>query len=371
MSLTIVERADELPRALAELERPPEGLGRWLGVDSEGDGFHRYRTQLCVIQLGVEDHAAIVDPLAFEDLSGLAPLLESETPVKVLHDVSFDAKMLASRGLSLGAVFDTSVAARFLGATSTGLAALLDERFEVGVNKKYQRDDWGKRPLDEPRLRYLADDVRYLPALAQLLYDEAAAAGILEEIEDEARYAISRALEPEVERPPWTRIKGAKDLGPGQRALLLALTEERESAAEEADVPPFRIAPNPALLEAVARQGATAQSLLKIRGLARLGATRLRNALRRAPDIEPPEEPAPERPTPAERKRRKDLEKALLAWREETAKAREVDVQVVLPGHCMRDIAGLPTVEGLETIAGLGDKRLRLYGEKLRAILTA
>ena len=46
----------------------------WLALDSEGDGFHRYRSRLCVLQLAVGEVEAIVDPLALARLEAIAPL---------------------------------------------------------------------------------------------------------------------------------------------------------------------------------------------------------------------------------------------------------------------------------------------------------
>ena len=86
-----------------------------LGVDAEGDGLYRYRSRLCMMQICGGELEALIDTLALDDLTPLQPLLGEDGPLKVLHDVSFDAKMLDQRGLSLGRVFDTAVAARFLG----------------------------------------------------------------------------------------------------------------------------------------------------------------------------------------------------------------------------------------------------------------
>src|SRR5690606_19744788 len=140
--LRFVDDPAELPRVLDELEETPA-----IALDIEGDGFHRYRARLCTMQLAGAGAPVALDTLAIRDLTPLAPLLGPHGPVKVLHDASFDARMLARRGVTLARVFDTSIAARFLGERATGLASLLARHLGVELAKDEQQGDWGARPL--------------------------------------------------------------------------------------------------------------------------------------------------------------------------------------------------------------------------------
>lgn len=347
---------------LGELDR--------VGLDVEGDGLYRYRSRLCIIQVGGAEDVAVIDALAIEDLSPLAPLLSEDGPEKVVHDVSFDRKMLASRGLPLGRVFDTAVAARFLGEPSTGLSALLAKHFDVELDKRFQQSDWGERPLDEERLAYLTNDVRHLSALADTFIESARALDILEEIDLEALYAMERALEPEKRWAPWTRVKGARDLGAHQRAVLRALADVREAEAEARDVPPFRIASNRVLYEAARRRPRRVKDLRRVRGLRKLRDEQLAEILERAERDGPPNEEPKEAPLPPEvRAERKVRAKALTTWRAAEAETRGVEVQVVLPGHCLRDLAGLTGTADLTVISGLGAKRIERYREVLLGLI--
>lgn len=364
MSSTIIDTPDALAPYVESLQK-----AEWLAVDSEGDGFHRYRSRLCMVQLAADGDARVVDPLAIEDIGPMAPLLTGDTPVKVLHDVSFDVKMLAGRGIGLGKVFDTSVAARYLSEPSTGLAALLSKYLDVDVDKGFQQADWGERPITDERLRYLLDDVRYLVTLARRLKGLAGEVDILDEIEEETRYAMRRALLPEAVRAPWTRIKARKELRGYGLALLAALADAREAEAQEVDVPPFRVAPNAALQEAARRSVKTVRELKRVRGLRRMSSERLESALEAAKRDGPPVEPTVKPPPPEMRKLRKAREKALTEWRTKEAARRDVDVQVILPGHCLRDMAGLEDLEALVEVDGLGEKRLTLYRDRLLELL--
>ncbi len=358
--------------ALAAAARALEGAER-VGLDVEGDGFYRYRSRLCLLQLAAPGTELVVDALAIEDLTPLAPLLGPDGPEKVVHDVSFDVKMLDTRGLRIARVFDTSVAARLLSEPSTGLAALLEKHFGVAIDKSLQQADWGERPLTADRLEYLVGDVRHLAALRALLDAGLAEAELLEEAEEETRWAIARALEPEPVREPWSRIKGARELRGHRLALLVALADAREAEAERRDVPPFRVASNRVLFEAARRGARRVSDLRRIRGLRDLDDRALSEALARA-EGGPPAPPPPETPLDrAARARRKAREKALTSWRAAEAERREVDLQAVLPGHCLRDLAGLEALEpgALAEVPGFGDKRTRLYADALLALLAA
>ncbi len=360
-----IEHAEALRGALVELAAAPR-----IALDAEGDGFYRYRARLCTLQLGTGTGIALVDTLAIEDLSALAPLLGAEGPVKVVHDASFDAKMLAGRGLPLTPVFDTAVAARFLGESATGLASLLSRHLGVELEKEQQQADWGKRPLSEERLAYLVADVAHLLPLASLLEQRLGELDLLEEAEEESRYVLARALEPETERAPWTRIKGARDLPPRELSLLTALTDVREREAEARNVPPFRVAPNAALFEAARRGLTDVRAMRRIRGLRGLAEVRLEEAIelsRRGPPVED----VPPPPPPEERAARRAREKALIRWRQEEAARRGLNEQAILPGHCLRDLArpDLRSPDDLARVEGLGAKRIERYGAALLAIL--
>jgi ribonuclease D len=68
---------------------------------------------------------------------------------------------------------------------------------------------------------------------------------------------------------------------------------------------------------------------------------------------------------------RRAKEKRLSTWRRAEAKARGVDEQVVLPGHCLAELVGLERVdlEAIAAVRGIGAKRVARYGEALASLL--
>jgi ribonuclease D len=277
----------------------------------------------------------------------------------------------------LGNVFDTAVAARFLGFTATGLASLLASLFDVQLPKHHQQADWGERPLDAEAIAYLENDVRYLIALRDLLHERVRASGIEDELREECAHLLREAQKLPPDASPFARLKGAAARPPKQRARLYELALLRDELARELDLPPTRVVPSEVLLRLAERDAPTVAELARKLGARHEFAERMRDALLRAEahdDVPASELVEPERaPSMSEivlRKRRREL---LIGFRTREAIAREVDPQVVLPGHCLADMVKLPKLEDelLARVSGLGACRIARYAERWRSELTA
>lgn len=347
-----------------------------VAIDTEGDGMFRYRTRLCTLQLSDAREIAVVDTLALDAAPLFAALLGADGPEKIVHDASFDARVLFAHGIALGNVFDTAVAARFLGFTSTGLSSLLRKLFELELPKHQQQADWGKRPLELDELRYLEDDVRHLHALADALLGEVRARDIEPEVREECAYMLREAQRQEQPEPPWLRIKGSATRPPAERARLFELAELREQLARAQDVPPGRLIPSDVIARLAREPVPEGADIARLLGKMQAHAPAFEAALARAAQLsDAPAEHldrlAGEVPSPAELTRRKRRRALLLDFRDKEAKARGVDAQVVLPGHCLSDITELsePTREALRRVSGLGEVRLERYGALLVQLL--
>jgi ribonuclease D len=376
----------ETEAALAEIAARAGRADR-VAVDVESNGLFVYRPALCVAQLawheGGATVVAIVDALAVR-VAPLAPLLGPEGPVKVLHDLSFDAQMLAPAGAPLARVRDTSVAARLLGRKATGLGSLLTAELGILHDKRLQQHDWARRPLREAEIAYLAGDVEHLLALDERLAAAAEAADIAEEIAEECAYKLMTALGPRRDRRPgYVRIKGATALDATGRAVLRRLWAAREEAAEKEDVPPFKVASNEVLIELSQRRPTAPVAMSAVRGATAGLAGRHAGAWLAAvtagiADGDVPEEEralfTPAVPSRADIARRRAREATVSGWRRAEAARRGVDEQAVLPGHCADDLveallayAAAPDPaalrEAIARIPGLGARRLARYGD--------
>lgn len=366
------------PAEVPWLVRAIEGAPR-IALDAEGNGLFAYRARLCTLQLawpsGGDVRVAIVDTLQV-DPALLAEVLGPSGPIKLLHDCTFDVKLLSESNVTLARVHDTSVLARMLGRKATGLASLLAAELGIHLEKQLQQHDWSRRPFEPRQIEYLADDVRHLMALADKLEAEARALDIEEEVAVECRFKVEGALAPPREkRPAYLRVRGAEKLDRPSLAVLRHLIDERERIAAEWDQPPFKVAGNDWLLALAARKPPGVRELRLVRGSFSprlMGmAERVVEAIRRGvSDGEPPPLPAVEgRLDRAVLAARRTREKRLTAWRRKEAAARGVDEQVVLPGHCLQELAALETGDAIAAVSGLGEKRLARYGATLAALL--
>jgi ribonuclease D len=366
---------------LARVVRAARGA-ELLAADVEGDGLFAYRARLCTVQLawraGEVSEIAIVDTLAV-DPKPLAEVLGASGPPKVLHDFTFDVRLLFDAGIELANVRDTSVLARMLGRKATGLASLLLSELGIVVAKDLQQHDWSRRPLEPPQIEYLAGDVRHLAALHEKLAAEARTLDIEEEVAVECAFKREAALAPPRERrPAYLRVKGAEALDAPSLAVLRRVFLEREQIAELWDEPPFKVAGNELLLSlsqvkpksvaeiARVRRGVSSRLLEVAPRIVAAVQAGLADGSVPAADI-----PRPVRVDRAVLAARRAREKRLSGWRRNEAKARGVDEQVVLPGHCLSDLVGLEAVDeaSIASIKGLGPKRLARYGAALAELL--
>jgi ribonuclease D len=353
-----------------------------LALDVEGNGLFAYRARLCTVQLAwtaaESIEVAIIDTLAV-DPSPLAGLLGESGPTKVLHDLSFDARLLLEAGVRLGNVRDTSVTARMLGRRATGLAALLAIELQIDISKSMQQHDWSRRPLGPREIAYLSTDVIHLAKLDEKLRAEAGRLDIEQEVDDECRSKLASALGPAAPgRPPYLRIRGAEALDAAGLAVLRRLVELRERIACARDLPPFKIVSNEVLLEVARRRPTSVTDLAPLwkgplpstPGAAAgfVEAVTLGLADGKIPDAD--RELCGGLPS-AHGTARRTKEKRLSAWRRAEAASRGVDEQVVLPGHCLKGLAAVEpiTLTAVAEVPGIGSRRLFRYGATILALL--
>ena len=126
-----------------------------LAVDTESNSLHAYHERVCLIQFSTPRQDYILDPLAFDDLSELAPIFDNPHIQKIFHASEYDIICLSrDYGFTFSNIFDTMQAGRILGRKQAGLDRLLDDKFGIKVNKRFQKADWGVRPLSRDALSH-------------------------------------------------------------------------------------------------------------------------------------------------------------------------------------------------------------------------
>ena len=235
-----------LRKVVRELRQEPV-----LAVDLEADSLFHYQEKICLIQLATQDRIFLVDPLAITgEIRFLKPVFSDPDIRKIFHGSDYDIRSLhRDFGIEVVNLFDTEVACRFLGMKYSGLDTVLQDRFQITLDKRFQKKDWSRRPLPDEMQEYAARDVAFLIPLAESLNTDLHSMGRMGWFEEECQ-ALSRVRYAEVSTEPrFVKMKGAGKLRPRSLAVLESLMEFREEAAHKKDRPPFKIMSNAVLLD--------------------------------------------------------------------------------------------------------------------------
>jgi ribonuclease D len=259
----MVTGAEDLSRLVARLAG--ETI---LAFDLEADSLHHYREKVCLIQIATTREVFLIDPFAVPDISPLAPILLNPSVRKVFHGADYDIRSL-DRDFSLRVknLFDTMIACQFLGEKEVGLAAALRKRFGVELDKKYQKADWSRRPLDPGMVDYAAADTSLLVSLYLQLEEELLARNRLYWVEEESELLSEvRAVDREGE-PFYSRFKGASRMDPRTLAVLEELLRFRDEQARYLDRPPFKVLSGETMRALAEKKPLTMQELSGTEGL--------------------------------------------------------------------------------------------------------
>jgi ribonuclease D len=232
----VIDQQASLEKVLPSLRAAP-----WVAVDTEADSLYSYPEKLCLMQISTPAGDLLIDPLAGLDL---APLIDILRPHElILHGADYDLRLLwRTFGFAPGAVFDTMLAARFLGLQEFGLSHLVQKYMGVELEKGPQKANWSRRPLTDKMFFYAMCDTRYLKPLADSLREELAQKGRLEWHREACARLISECSQSRSKDPElvW-RIKGNERLSRKGLAVLRELWHWRESEAVQANKPPYFI----------------------------------------------------------------------------------------------------------------------------------
>ena len=349
-----------------------------IAVDLEMDSLHHYQEKVCLIQVSTRSENWLIDPLAFRDLSPLAGPLGDPGILVVMHGADYDIRSLhRDFGIEVTNLFDTMIAARFLGISEFGLAALLRARFGIELDKKYQKADWSKRPLSREMSAYAVADTSDLLALYDQLRDELQQKGRLTWLEEECRL-VSKARVSEKEGPLFLYCKGASKLKERSLAILEELLQLRDRQSQLLDRPPFKVLSADTLQEIAEIRPRSIGELATIKGMTpgqlnRHGAALLAAVVH---GLEIPDEKLPSFP----RTRKNDVMdgakerlRSLKTWRDQKSAALGLEPGVLAPNWMLESVADVAdaTSATLNDIAGMRDWQKQLFGKELIELVAA
>jgi len=231
--------------------------------------FHRERSyypKVALVQLAWGDDMALIDPLAVS-IEPLAKLLDGPA-VAVMHAAGQDLELLHHVcGTVPSTLFDTQIAAGFLGMRSPSLAALHDRMLGIRLGKQDRLTDWLRRPLAEGQLDYASSDVAHLLEIHDRLVDDLQSRGRLEWARVECEGLRARGYAPRDPEEAWLRIKETRHLGGQARGVAQAVAAWRERRAAASDQPTRYILSELAVVALAQRPPSTTEEMARVRGI--------------------------------------------------------------------------------------------------------
>ncbi len=328
------------PRALelmvAELKKTSQ-----IAIDTESNSLFAYREQVCLIQVSIPGADYLIDPLALKDLRTLGPIFADPSIEKIFHAAEYDIICLKRDfGFEFEHIFDTMQASRILGRKDVGLANMLKNEFSLELEKKYQRANWGQRPLTPAMLAYGRLDSYYLIDLRNRLAPELMEKGLIGLADEDFMHLAHLDAAPAVSQSPaWWRLTNGREMTPQQCAILQSLLDYREQQARSTDLPPFKVLNNQTLLDIAAACPHSLDELKEATPLTDKQIVRhghnLLSAVNQASTLILPQRPSNHKPSDIILARI-DL---LKNWRKETARKLEVESDIILPRETLETIA--------------------------------
>ena len=371
-----------------------------LAVDTESNSLHAYRERVCLIQFSTAQADYLVDPLALEDLSPLNRLFCNPEIEKVFHAAEYDLLCLRRDfGLEVANLFDTMIAGRILGRNEIGLGSMLESELGVTLDKRYQRANWGQRPLPEHLIDYARLDTHYLIPLRDRLQAELGERGLLALAQEDFRMQTNKlandktaptmptwkqplpihpswrcpghtgtAWQP-APRNRWTAGGSAeRTTYPAQQAaVLMELCRYRDEIARKLDRPLFKVFNDQTLLAIASELPGKLDELRELPGMSpnqvrRHGRQLLRAVQKglQAQPVYPVRQPRPD-------ERFTERLEALRTWRKNLAAEIGVGSDVILPRDLMISLAekGPRTPEELAEAMEAAPWRLEHFGEQI------
>ncbi len=349
--------------------------------------FHRERTyfpRLALVQLQWGRTNVLIDPLAV-DPRGLADLLRGPG-LAILHASQQDLEVLRyAVGDVPSRLFDTQLAAGFVGYSTPSLAALVQSQLKVTLSKGDRMTDWLRRPLTSSQCSYARSDVAHLEQLFERIHARLEELGRTTWVQEACEELRQRPWGESNPDDAWLRIKDARALKGTARGVAQALAAWRERRAMATNVPLRRVMSDMALLGIAQAAPNSTEELAHARGVDEryLGGSVAREILAAVRD-------GRERVVEVDTQSHEPLEKRLrpavtlvTAWIGELARSAEIDPMLVATNRDIvallaggdsrlshgwrRDLVGRDIQRLLKGESGLsfdGDGRLRLIPAK-------
>jgi ribonuclease D len=343
-----------------------------IAVDTESNSLFAYREQVCLIQFSTSEADCLVDPMVLSDLSPLGPIFADSHIQKTFHAAEYDLLCLKRDfGFSFNNLFDTMLAARILGRKEVGLGSILEAEYNLQVDKRHQRANWGQRPLPGYLLDYARQDTHYLIPLQEKLKHQLEEKGLLALAQEDFRRLCKVEANPDNGKTACWRVNGVHQLSPQQAAVLQELCMYRDDVARQLNRPLFKVISDHTLHAIASTSPGNLDELKVLPGMTQHQLNRhgkaLLQAVQRGLQAKPIHRPRNMRPDDSFLAR----VEALKQWRKLKAQELEVESDIILP----RDLLSILAAKNPLEMDALGEClqdvpwRKARYGEEILKVL--
>ena len=351
---------------------------KYISIDTESNSLFAYRGRLCLLQIASDNIHAIVDPLKV-DISSFETVLADNNIEKIFHSAEADIKTLKLEfNVKIRNIFDVMLAAKYMGTRKCGLESMVGSYFDVKLDKKFQKANWGARPLSEEMLKYAIGDVNYLKKLRNIFHTDLKKANFLNEIEEEfVKLTNLEVKESRFDKNGYLNYGASRKLNMLSLAVLKEIYIAREKTASKLDVPSFKVISEDLMVNLSRNPHHALNNLKEYKGISKYvynkHAEWIRNAIKCG--LKEKTVIIPKRIISKEKmehfEKSKERIKKLKRWRIDTARKRNMLSEVIIEGEILERIAynNPKNMEALSQIKGLLPTKLNLYGEEMLQVI--
>ena len=231
--------------------------------------FHRertYRPQAALIQVAWPTDLVLIDPLAV-DVAPLAEVLGAGG-LMVAHAAGQDLEVLDHCcGAVPGRIFDTQIAAGFLGLGTPALSSLYESEIGWRPPKADRLTDWLARPLKTSQLDYAASDVMHLLEIHERLAARLEELGRQDWAQAEFELLLERNRQGQRPEEAWSRLKEVRHLRRRDLPVVRSVAMWRELRAAKVNQPVRHVLSDVAVVSISQAAPRTTEELAAVRGV--------------------------------------------------------------------------------------------------------
>ena len=231
--------------------------------------FHRERSywpEAALIQIAWPGDLVLIDPLAV-DVRPLSEVL-SGGGLMVAHAASQDLEVLERCcGAVPARIFDTQIAAGFLGRGTPALSSLYESEIGWRPPKADRLTDWLVRPLRTSQLEYAASDVMHLLEIHDRMAARLDELGRVDWAEDEFALLLERSRRAQRPDEAWTRLKEVRHLRRRDLPVVRSVAMWRELRAARVNQPVRHVLSDMAVVSIARAAPRTTEDLAAVRGV--------------------------------------------------------------------------------------------------------